>query len=67
MTDQEKMEKLYEIFENESITPETRLADIRWDSMIMMSIALVAMENGHETNVPMLRKLNTVGEVLSLI
>lgn len=67
MTEQEKLEKLYEIFEDESITPQTKLTDVRWDSMIMMSIALVAMENGHEANVPMLRKLGTVGEVMSLI
>ena len=67
MTEQEKLEKLYEIFEDDTITSETKLDTVRWDSMIMMSVALVAMENGHDANVPMLRKLTTVGEIMALI
>lgn len=65
MTTEEKMEILFEIFENEDIATDTPLDTLQWDSMTIMSVMVHALNNGHKLAAADLRAMKTVGEVVA--
>ena len=67
MTREQKLEALYEIFETEEIGDDTPLAELRWDSMTIMSVMVSAMNDGKKLTAAELRSLGTVGQVLDLM
>lgn len=70
MTQQEKIEALEELFEADagSITPETALDTLQWDSMSMLSlIALVNETFGKRISGAQIKALRTVQDILSVM
>ena len=70
MTQEEKVEALEELFEVDAgtITPETALDTLQWDSMAMLSlIALVNERFGKRLNGTQLKALKTVQDILVIM
>ena len=70
MTHEEKLNELAEMFEVDasSLSPETRLDSLNWDSMMMLSlIALLKTKFNKGIAGEDLRKLQTVGDALALM
>jgi acyl carrier protein len=70
MTQQEKIEALEELFEQDSgtITPETMLDKLQWDSMAMLSIiALVNERFGKPLTGSQLKNFKTVQDILAVM
>ena len=70
MTQQEKMEALEELFEVDAgtISPETTLDKLQWDSMAMLSvIALVNEKFGKRLSGVQVKSLKTIAEVLTIM
>ena len=66
MNDNEKMAKLADILDQDSgsISGETRLDEIGWDSMGMLSIIALAKTNGKTVTGAQVRSFETVGDIL---
>jgi acyl carrier protein len=70
MTQQEKIEALEELFETDAgtITPETALDTLPWDSMSMLSvIALVNEHFGKRLSGAQIKGFSTVGDILNVM
>ena len=70
MTQTEKIESLEELFERDSgtITPETSLDTLAWDSMAMLSlIALVNTQFNRRLPGADLRKMKTIQDILNVM
>lgn len=63
----EKIEKIADILDCDStaLTPDTRLEDIGWDSMGMLSVIALAKQNGKTISGNELRCFKCVGDVLT--
>ena len=64
MNDEQKLEALYEVFETEELTPETRLDTINWDSMAMLSVMAIVKNNGKSISGQAIRDMVTIGDIL---
>ena len=67
MTQEEKMEALADVFDTDasSLTPETQLDEVGWDSMAMLSvIALFKTKFGKQLPGAEIRAFKTVGDIL---
>lgn len=66
MTDQEKIDRLADVLDQESgaLNAETRLDEIGWDSMGMLSVIALAKSNGKTITGAQIRALETVGDIL---
>lgn len=70
MSEQEKFEALAEVFDCDAgaLKPETRLDDIGWDSMAMLSvIALVKAKFDKKLPGAEIRTFETVGDILKVM
>lgn len=69
MSEQENIEALAEIFEKDAggITKETKLEDLGWDSMSMLSVMAVSKAHGKGMTGAQVRELVTVGDVLAYL
>jgi acyl carrier protein len=70
MTQQEKIELLEELFEADAgtLSPETSLSQLAWDSMAMLSlIALVSEKFGKRLNGSDIRAFETVQDILAVM
>ena len=64
MNDEQKLEALYEVFETEELTPETRLDTLNWDSMAMLSVMATVKNNGKSISGQAIRDMVTIGDIL---
>ena len=64
MNDEQKLEALYEVFETEELTPETRLDTLNWDSMAMLSVMAIVKNNGKSISGQAIRDMVTIGDIL---
>lgn len=67
MTNEEKLEALYEVFENPGINAETQLDEIGWDSMAMLSVMAIAKQSGKTITGAQMREMETVGDILQAL
>lgn len=69
MSEQENIEALAEIFEKDAgeITKETKLEELGWDSMSMLSVMAVSKAHGKGMTGDQVRALVTVGDVLAYL
>ena len=66
MTDQEKIDRLADVLDQDSgaLKAETRLDEIGWDSMGMLSVIALAKTNGKTITGAQIRAFETVGDIL---
>lgn len=66
MTEQEKIDRLADVLDQESgvLNAETRLDEIGWDSMGMLSVIALAKSNGKTITGAQIRAFETVGDIL---
>ena len=66
MTDQEKIERSADNLEQDAgkITADTRLDEIGWDSMGMLSVIALAKTNGKTISGTQVRAFEKVGDIL---
>ena len=66
MTDQEKIDKLADVLDQDSgaLNAETRLDEIGWASMGMLSVIALAKSNGKTITGTQIRAFETVGDIL---
>ena len=66
MTDQEKIDRLADVLDQDSgaLNAETRLDEIGWDSMGMLSVIALAKSNGKTITGTQIRAFETVGDIL---
>lgn len=67
MNEQEKIEKIADILDVDTgkIMVDTRLDEIGWDSMGMLSIIALAKANGKTVTGAQIRSFETVGDILN--
>ena len=63
----DQIEKIADILDHDAaeLTQDTRLEDIGWDSMGMLSVMALAKQNGKTISGDQIRRLVTVGDVLA--
>ncbi len=66
MNEQEKLEKLADVLDQDigSLSADTLLDDIGWDSMGMLSVIALAKTNGKTITGTQIRSFEVVGEIL---
>lgn len=66
MTDQDKIDRLADVLDQDSasLSVETRLDEIGWDSMGMLSVIALAKTNGKTVTGAQVRAFETVGDIL---
>ena len=66
MTDQEKINRIADVLDLDasSLTAQTRLDTIGWDSMGMLSVIALAKTNGKTVTGAQVRAFDTVGEII---
>ena len=67
MSNEEMMEQLAEVFETTDFTVESKLDELNWDSMGMLTVIAMGKANGKSITGAQLRKATTVGDILALI
>ena len=67
MTEQEKLERVADILDQDAVSlkSDTRLDEIGWDSMGMLSVIALAKTNGKTVTGQQVRSFETVGDILS--
>ena len=63
---QEKLDKIADVLDIDAgaLTVETRLDEINWDSMGMLSVRALAKTNGKTVTGSQVRAFETVGEIV---
>ena len=63
---QEKLDKIADMLDADvgTLTAETRLEEINWDSMGMLSVIALAKTNGKTVTGAQVRSFETVGDIL---
>ena len=66
MTEEEKIERVADVLDQDAsaLTANTRLDEIGWDSMGMLSVIALAKTNGKTITGAQIRAYETVGEIL---
>ena len=67
MSNEEKLEALVEVFENPAIKADTRLDEIGWDSMAMLSVMAIARQNGKSITGAQMREMVTIADILAVL
>lgn len=69
MTDQEKFDRLADVLDQESgaLKAETKLDEIGWDSMGMLSVIALAKSNGKTITGAQIRAFETVEDILQAV
>lgn len=65
----EKIEKIADAldWDASSITPETRLDELQWDSMAMLTVIALARTAGKTVSGTQIREMETVGDIIAAI
>lgn len=65
----EKIEQIADAldWDASTLTGETRLDELQWDSMAMLTIIAVARANGKTVSGAQIRAMETVGDILAVI
>lgn len=66
MTQEEKLDRIADVFDADagSLSADTRLDEIGWDSMGMLSVIALAKTNGKTITGAQVRTFETVGDIL---
>ena len=66
MTEQEKIDRISDVLDQDAgaINADTRLDEIGWDSMGMLSVIALAKTNGKTITGSQVRAFKTIGDVL---
>lgn len=66
MTEMEKLERIADVLDQDagSLSAETQLDTVGWDSMAMLSVIALAKTNGKTISGAQIRAFETVGDVL---
>ena len=66
MTEQEKIDRLADVLDQDSgsLNADTRLDEIGWDSMGMLSVIALAKSSGKTITGAQIRAFETVGDIL---
>ena len=69
MTEQEKIDRIADVLDADagSITSDTRLDEIGWDSMGMLSVMALAKTNGKTITGAQIREFETVGDIIACL
>ena len=69
MNDQEKLKKIADMLDVDldSLTADTRLDEINWDSMGMLSVIALAKTNGKTVTGAQVRAFVTVGDIMNAV
>ncbi|MCR5752135.1 MAG: acyl carrier protein [Kiritimatiellae bacterium] len=67
MTEQEMIDRIADVLDADagSIVSDTRLDEIGWDSMGMLSVIALAKTNGKTITGAQIREFETVGDILN--
>ena len=67
MTEQEKLERIADVLDQDaaSLQLDTRLDEIDWDSMGMLSVIALAKTNGKTVTGAQVRSFETVGDIVT--
>ena len=67
MNDPEKIDQIADILDVDSgsLTPDTRLDEIGWDSMGMLGVIAFAKQNGNTISGELIRSFTTIGDILT--
>ena len=67
MNDNEKLDKIADMLDADvgALTAETRLDEINWDSMGMLSVIALAKTNGKTVTGAQVRAFTTVGDIIN--
>lgn len=67
MNEQEKLDKIADMLDADAgaLSAETRLDEIGWDSMGMLSVIALAKTNGKTVTGAQVRAFETVGDILN--
>lgn len=68
MSEQEKLDKIADMIDADAgaLSAETRLDEIGWDSMGMLSVIALAKANGKTVTGAQVRAFETVGDILNV-
>lgn len=66
MEEQEKLERIADVLDQDggALKAETRLDEIGWDSMGMLSVIALAKTNGKAVSGTQVRAFETIGDIL---
>ncbi len=66
MEEQEKLERIADVLDQDggALKAETRLDEIGWDSMGMLSVIALAKTNGKAVSGAQVRAFETIGDIL---
>ena len=67
MTEQEKLDRIADVLDQDaaSMHLDTRLEEIDWDSMGMLSVIALAKTNGKTVTGAQVRAFETVGDIIN--
>lgn len=64
MNEQEKIDRIADVLDVDGLSMETRLDEIGWDSMGMLSVIALAKANGKTVTGSQIREFKTVADIL---
>ena len=64
MNEQEKIDRIADVLDVDGLSMETRLDEIGWDSIGMLSVIALAKANGKTVTGSQIREFKTVGDIL---
>ena len=69
MTEQEKLDRIADVLDQDaaSMHLDTRLEEIDWDSMGMLSVIALAKTNGKTVTGAQVRSFETVGDIVDAV
>lgn len=69
MTEQENIEALAEVFDVDagSLSKETRLEELAWDSMAMLSVMAISKQHGKGMTGSQVREVKTIGDIVAYL
>ena len=63
----ELLQKLAVTFDVDSVTPETSLNDLAWDSMAMLGVIALGRSRGKKVTADMLKDMRTIADVIAAL
>ena len=67
MAQEEEIAKLADLLDVDSVTPETPLDTLQWDSMAMLGVISWGRMRGKKITGDMLKQMKTVADVLAVV
>lgn len=63
----EDIKKLEDLLDADSLTPETSLDSLQWDSMAMLGVIAWARTRGKKVSGDMIKQMKTVADILAVV